>query len=419
MPRTNISRKFFSSERGAIAVMFGLTMPAIIGFGALGTEVGYWQVKQRQLQNAADAAAYSAAAQMAQGRGTAAATTAAAEATARSGFTLTPSVSAPPTMGAFAGDTDAVEVGMTLSIEPMFTSLFRDEPVQIRARAVARAAGKRPSCVLALNPSAGGAVSFSGSAEVKLSGCDIASNSLAHDAMDFSGSTEVVADCVSAAGGLDGEVGKLTLTDCAHAFENARVAPDPFADRTLPVTGWCDPTYEAQFESTTATIDPGTICQMGTSGNSITIHGSITLNPGTYIFDGVDLNVNAGATLEGQYVTLVFKHGGSIDINGNATIKLSAPMAAADPMRGIVLFGDPADTTVLHKLNGSSAEAFQGAIYFPGSDVQYSGGTASNPVVCTLLIADEIEFTGNSYFGSNCALGPTTPETAQVVLIVE
>ena len=54
-------RDLLSDERGAVAILTALALPVLIASAALACEVGYWVVETRSLQNAADAAAVSAA----------------------------------------------------------------------------------------------------------------------------------------------------------------------------------------------------------------------------------------------------------------------------------------------------------------------------------------------------------------------
>ncbi|MBB4660125.1 TadE/TadG family type IV pilus assembly protein [Parvularcula dongshanensis] len=411
-------RPFEESERGSVTVLFGLSLPALLGFCALGTEVAYWQYNERTLQNAADAAAYSAAAQMAQGRDEDEIRAAAESAAVESGFdpaaSDTPYISTPPAAGAFAGDDSAVEVEIVTHLPRMFTQVFfHEETITLRARSVARTAGQRPACVLALDPSASSAMTFQGSSDVVVAGCDLAANSISSNAMDFSGATNVVADCASAVGGITGEHNSLTLTDCARAYEGARLTPDPFRKRIMPQPNGCDSALESGFKGS-GTLSPGTVC------GDVTIHGDLTLEPGTYIFNGADVRVNAGTRLRGEGVTLVFLNGAEIDMNGGADVKITAPTDPADEMFGIVMFGDRDASGAEHVLNGNSATSFTGALYFPASRVEFEGTNVASPGACTLLIANTVKFTGNSYFGSDCTgLGLEAPETSQVVLIVE
>lgn len=420
-------RSFSRAKKGSIAIIFAVSAPVIIGFAALGSEVMFWQFTHRFLQSAADAAAFSGAAQLAQGRDSSDAETAAQNAAYETGLNAAradaPAINTPPTTGAYAGDVRAVEVVLTDNLPRLFTSIFfSSDTVQISARSVSRTAGARPACVLALNKSANQAVSFAGSSTLELNGCDVASNSIAPDAIDFQGATSVTTECASAVGGIDGESGSLNLTDCAAPFEGTRPFPDPYADLAFPAPGTCDATLKAGLKvnsGVASTVNPGTVCEAGT-GVNVGIKGEITFQPGVYIFDGVNITVNASAVLRGTDVTFVFANGASLTMNGGADTQLSAPTDDTDPYQGVLFFGDPNDSHIEHTLNGNSATSFTGALYFPGSDVTFSGTNDEDLNACTLLIADEVEFTGNSFFGSDCAdIGVDTVETAQVVLIVE
>ncbi len=423
-----ISARLRKENKGSVAVMMALSLPAIVGFCGVGAEVMFWQYSQRTLQGAADAAAYSATAQLAQGRTDTqiktAALNAAYETGLDSGRANAPVVSSPPSTGSFAGDSSAVEVELQDNLPRLFTKIFfSNGDVPIRARSVGRIAGGRPSCILALNKTAARAVSFSGSSTLELTGCDIASNSVANDAIDFAGATDVTAECASAVGGIDDSGGSLTLTDCAAVFEGTRTFPDPYAHLTTPASGTCDASLKSDLTvspSQARTVNPGTVCSSGGGGSNVQIKGDIDFNPGVYVFDGVDLSVNSTATLRGEDILFVLRGGSTIHINGGADIELRASDDPSDPYQGVLIMSDPADSGLSHTLNGNSATSFTGAMYFPNADVSFSGSNVADPNSCTLLVADTVEFTGNSYFASNCSsLGITATETAQVVLIVE
>ena len=54
-------RAFAANEDGASIIVIGLTLPVLVGAMGLAAEVGYWRQHQRDMQNAADAAAIAAA----------------------------------------------------------------------------------------------------------------------------------------------------------------------------------------------------------------------------------------------------------------------------------------------------------------------------------------------------------------------
>ena len=135
----------------------------------------------------------------------------------------------------------------------------------------------------------------------------------------------------------------------------------------------------------------------------------VTLNPGVYTIDKGDLTVNGGAKMTGTGVTIIFTSStGSnyptASINGGATISLTPPTDRS--LAGVVMFGDrnvPVGTKF--DFNGGATQYIGGAIYFPKGAVTFAGG-AGTTASCTKLIADTIQFTGNSNFAIDCsALG--------------
>jgi hypothetical protein len=77
----------------------------------------------------------------------------------------------------------------------------------------------------------------------------------------------------------------------------------------------------------------------------------------------------------------------------SATVTENLPQLFA----GMLFFQDRNITLTGIKINGGSSIVLNGSLYFPTSDVQYAGG--SNTInTYTALIAQHINFVGNSYF---------------------
>lgn len=245
--------------------------------------------------------------------------------------------------------------------------------------------------MLALSPSASGAVTFSGSSLSLLNGCNVMANSLADDAVIVSGAADVTVPCVLAAGGVDVDSG-LRLTSCQQPTEMAPPVADPFASRTEPVaSGSCQSLPNG---SGNATINPGRFCGGGV------LRGNITLNPGVYVIDGGNVRVNSTAQLAGTGVTLFFTNNATIDINGSATVSLSAPVSG--PMKGIVLWGDRDNDPGSVKLNGNASSKVTGSVYFPRADLEFLGNF-SGVNGCMHLVARTIKFTGSTSMNSDCS----------------
>ena len=60
-PRRRMVRRFLRSPCGNIAIISALLMPVIVGFCGLAAETSYWYYRHRNVQDAADLAAYTAA----------------------------------------------------------------------------------------------------------------------------------------------------------------------------------------------------------------------------------------------------------------------------------------------------------------------------------------------------------------------
>ena len=129
-----------------------------------------------------------------------AAAAAAAEETGYAADIGTITLNSPPSAGAFAGDANAVEVTVEEDMPRWFTGIFADGTVNVAGRAVARIAGGQQTCVLALDKSAAGAVTFDGNTSATLVGCNVHSNSLSDNSVLVKGSAGVETPCVSASG---------------------------------------------------------------------------------------------------------------------------------------------------------------------------------------------------------------------------
>src|SRR5260370_3519299 len=79
-------RRLAADERGFSAVMTAIAATMLLGFGGLAVDVGYWQWNQRNMQGAADQAAFAAATAAHSSATTAVATTTAKGLTAATGF---------------------------------------------------------------------------------------------------------------------------------------------------------------------------------------------------------------------------------------------------------------------------------------------------------------------------------------------
>jgi Flp pilus assembly protein TadG len=259
-------------------------------------------------------------------------------------------------------------------------------------------------CVLALDGNAANAMSLGGSTSVNLSGCSVFSNSVDAAALSVGGNATLSADMIGSAGGVSISSSNVTVTD--GILSHMGPVSNPYADMQVPNFGACDQNNMKVKSDTT--LDPGVYC----NGISVNAGASLTLNPGIYYIDGGSLSANGGGTITGTGVTIVLtsssgKDYATANINGNASISLTAPIAG--PTAGLVIFEDPkAPVGTSVSLLGGSTQRFGGAIYAPTGAISYAGGAATS-ASCTQIIGDTVSFSGNSGVAINCSGYNTRP----------
>ena len=440
---------FWKNEGGAAAVAMGLMSPVIIGGMALGGETGYWYYTQRKLQHAADVAAHAATIRKRVGENGTPLRTAALQVASASGFrpvmidvnpdpgatnlvAVNLTVNNPPLSGGAAGDSNAVEVVLSETKPRLLSSIFSSDPIAINARAVAKLAGGSPACVVALSVTKSKAVEVSGNTSVTLNDCSVAANSTQSDAYYMPNSTaELTADCISTVGGSaikNPSPNLLSLKVCTSVQENAPPAVDPYADVPEPSVS----EYTCQNRTVSGSIGPKEAAHpiygqysVFCNGIEVASNTTATFGPGLYIITGGNLKVNNKATLKANGATFFFANNTTAEISGSAVLDLSAPTTG--PYSGLVFFGASCEDTPLEcdevfRINGNSSTAsIKGAIYLPGSTIEFLGGTKAESS-CLQIIADKITFTGNSMIemGAACeGAGTKTVLTGQIVKLVE
>ena len=400
------SRNLAADDSGATAVSVAVMLTVLMGFVGLGIDIGYGYNARRQLQNAADSAAYSAAVSVSAGESRA--PDQARAVAGRYGLVhgqdgIVINVNTPPASGPNAGRRRAVEVVIERPIRRFFSRLFVSGDQLVRARAVARVSPAANACVVALNSTADASALDTGSADIRLAGCSLFSNSTSASAVQLKGSASLTADSIGAVGGYTvGSNATLTTANGVHTGE--RAVDDPYEDVPIPPYSGC--TYNgATLASGTYGSGSGTptvFC----NGLQINSGVTVTLNPGIYIVDRGSLRVNGGATLRGNGVTIVLTSStgsdyATLQLNGQSTVDLTAPTSG--PTAGLVIYQDRrAPAGVTNVLNGGSTQSLQGAVYFPNQIVTFTGGSSTSSG-CTQLLASEVAFRGNSSLGLNCS----------------
>lgn len=381
-------KRFGAQARGNVAMIFALALPVVVGGAGFGVETTYWYYRSVELQAAADAAAHAGAIERRAGSDDAEVEAVAVMAAEENGFDAsagTAEVNTPPLSGPSAGG-NAVEVVLTSEAERFFTQFFSDGAVNLNARAVATFRTASNACILALDPTASRAAEFAGNTSVTLNGCSVMANSTAADAVNLRGSAQLTVNCLISGGGANVGSG-ATMTECRTPILNAPPVGDPYADIPEPnAVGNC-------LNGNGSTLAPGRYC------GGLRLSGTVTLQPGVYYISGGDFRVNANANISGQGVTIYLDGSSGVNINGNATLNLTAPTTG--DTAGILFFGDRSGSGS-STFNGTAASSMTGAVYMPRQAISYLGNYSGSGG-CVRIVARTVEWSGSTQLSADCS----------------
>jgi len=429
-------RKLLKDRRGNVLAIACACMPLVIGAAGLATDTIEWTLWKRQLQRAADSAAFAGAYDRAAATGGATTNTSTAVCTdlgvnLHTWMNLTGTSPCTGTVGSYTtlsypSDTAFIskQVLVTLTIQQRlpFSSLFMSAAPVITASATAGSvtAGGNP-CMLALN-SSGTAINNSGNSTVTAPTCIFYSDSASSNSAAAGGSSLVTAQAIAGVGGIASSNNWVVNQYMPYS----PALPDPFAPPS----------------STAVTPDPS---DMKCAGHWTAAHGQ---NPATWVndtlTDGVDittmrdssgnqancfssLSVGSNRTLSipSTFTGPIYINGGNVDLQGafscgactivltnsstatNATIgtfssnaqatnNITAPTSGT--FRGIAVYQDRRATGNVDKINGGTNNVISGVVYFP-SDTLWLNGTGNSVSLCSMFVAKNLVFNGNGTIG--------------------
>jgi hypothetical protein len=406
-------RRWFAAwtrdRSGAVTVTVALALSALVGFAALGTEVAGWYVTKRNMQGAADSAAYSAALAKAAGAPTAyyvseAKSVAASYSYIDGANQVTVSVNSPPASGNHTADSTAVEVVITRSQPLALASLFLQASPTLQARAVAFLGAS--GCVLALDRGDVTDVTDTGNTTLNLIHCNIYVNSPATSALRLVGGAVINAHAAYISGNYTTS-GQAALNTTAGTHTGAPPVDDPYADVQIPSYSGCNSNNYSLTGGRSQTFTPGSSgVWVFCGGFEVKGNSSVTFQPGVYIIDGGSFSVAGGSSISGSGVTIIFTSSSGTGyataaVAGGATVNITAPTSG--PLAGLAFFQDRnAPASGSDQFTGGATQNIVGAIYFPNQNVTFAGGTTTGGAKCTQLVALTVTFNGNAAFNSDC-----------------
>ena len=396
-------RRFWRHDRGSMGMVAAIATPIFIGALGLGGESGLWWLREAKLRSAADMAAHSAALELKYGHKEDDATAVAMTTVAKNG--VDPArleIKYRKVKNRFP----VVEAEINEEIPRFFSRIFIATPTVVLgadSRATMLADGSE-ACVLALDEQGAG-VTVSGDASVGLSGCVVYSNTMQEPGIQVSGSSYLSADCAYAVSSVDAAPARAVLR-CDEPIHGVRPILNPYPTAVAPNLAQhpfshCDSLPRIKKDGSRPSIASGRYC----NGFSFSGDWEIEDNA-TIVVDGGDFTETGAGSLTGRGVTIILVNGARMKLNGQASLDLTAKNYG--PYSGLLFFSDHGASSIQHTFNGGSNARLQGAIYLPTDRLRVNGG-ADAQGGCLHLIADEIDFGGNSALSNNCATAGTVP----------
>jgi hypothetical protein len=408
-------------EGGSILIFATLAIFVLFGFMGLSLDAGYMYYQKRRMQTAADAGAIAGAQELLRNASASYATvrSAARKDTSFNGFAhggdITVSVNMPPVNGPNAGVNGFVEVIIGQPQPTTFMKVLDIDSTTVMARSVAGMTNGL-GCLYALNQNPGNTgpqsgITVNGNAQVNMN-CGVYSNS------NFSA---VGGGCINSPNinyvnpnGYTNQCGTPNLQPSGPVVDPI-ASLFPAASATIATKNTCTYNVSNGYRPTdNVPLQPGVYC------GGIKVTGSyahpVVFQPGNYVMvGGVGLSLNlSGASVSGTGVTFFMTYPGTntnqyapVDISGNGTLTFSAPTGVSAPYRGLLFYQDPTipGTTAQNMtsvMDGSGI--YQGIIYFPTTNLQYSGSSAGGLNTSsgfTILVAYNIFINGGATINSN------------------
>ena len=388
------SIRLWKDRAGGMFVFFAIAAPVLIGIAGASIDIGLWYANKRLAQSAVDSAALAGALEL---RRTDETDADAIHADVETAVNFDAAING---YSAGNGDTIVVDtsnspqvaVTITRPVPGLLSQVVFTEQTKVAARAVAQA-DINDSCIWSLNPSTSGAITVQGNAQVDL-GCGVIANSSSGAGINENGTGCLTATEIKVVGSTGG--------DCIDPTPVTGIDPvdDPLA--ALPAPSYSNPPCIHQPPITGNGPDPQYL-NPGVYCNQLRIETTrkVIFNPGLYVLDGASFTIGGSADVEGIDVSFYLTENGNVNdnitISGGAKVSLSAP--SDGPLPGILFYQDRNTTAdITHLLTGGAEMQLNGIIYFPTTDLTFTGG-AELTDSATMIIADEVTFTGDVYLG--------------------
>lgn len=406
------AKRFADCRRGSSAMMFAVTLPALLGGAGIATDMAMFSMKRTELQATADQAAIATAKELALSRPS----DASLQATAQT--YVNAQLNGRSVAAGIQVDSNnaAVTVELTEIWTPFFAHYIGADITPVKVHAKASLQGESKICVLALLDMGMGGLSMIESAKMQADGCSVYSNSTSSNGVYLGDSAMITADTVCSAGGVfsTGSTSQnIIQTDCPKI-------PDPLAARPVPKFGMCDYTKKT-VSSGKLVLQPGVYC----GGLTISNAAQVSFAPGDYIIkDGLFIikdnavvtGNDVGFYLTGALALLSFSGNASIDFNGREK----------GAMAGLLFFEDPKSSLFrIHYISAANAHNLTGTIYLPKGNLMVDPNSsvgeksAYTAIIARRLIVENgpTLVLNSNYSATSVPVPAGIRSTSQVVLV--
>lgn len=436
LPRTQL-KKLGKADEGQALLLCALALVVLLLATGIATDVGYLTYQKHQMQKAADAGAVGAGIALSiygSTDGQSQMTAAGQSDSAANGFTngnngITVAVNNPPVDGPYSTVSDSqdyVEVTVSQPQPTFFMKIGGFFSVPVAARAVTGLRGAS-GCIYVLDPTDQDSYLESGGQTQVKTDCGIYVNSSNSKAFEDTGGSCTDSTSIQIVGNQNGWL------ECdpnqPAPVTGIKSFADPLANRAQPTPACytsakgyeaCCTTYQ------TVTISSGS-APNGVYCGGLKLTGTVSMQAGVFYMVGGGFTVSPPATITGTGVT-IFNTGtasGSsgyrgISITGGSNVTLSAPTSGATEA---ILFWEDRNipwnnvgsSQTSQITGGLTTTSFVGALYFPTTQLVYSGGTSGTAY--TNIVAYQLEFTGASTLNDSATtgFGPPAINTAALV----
>lgn len=399
----------------------------VLGFLALGIDVGYLFHEKRMAQAAADAAAVAAAEEGNAGNSSNEQTVANAMAK-MNGYdpsaALSPAIVTlkTPTTGNYAGSASFIEADVSKPIPTFFLSVFNRSAssINVSARAVAGGGLSSPTCIC-LEAATGQGLTMSNNGQINATQCGVTVDSSSSNAVGIVGSATLNSLSLGTVSNTWNNNSNINnnglITSSTKIVQGITTQCKPVLTvPTLPVGIAC---YDNPVQGYTAATGYSGVYTLPVAGETATSNTlcfkslntsnarSVTLTPGyTYYIQG-DLTTGGGAPISGSNVQLYV--GGNVNFTNSATARLSAPTVNGVPQTLLYAMGNTVS------IQGGTNSNLSGLVYAPNAAVTLNNGTGTTLTMD--FVAQTLNVSGgaalNSY--SISSLGTLNLSVAKLV----